>query len=106
MRHFLYAVFDSASGVYDRPWVSNSDGAAIRAFGDIACDAEHPIGKHPEHYSLFRLGDYDDNSGVIEPELCVCLCKAHELVAQSRIVSKPAQLDLVDAIDKESSGAA
>ena len=65
MRLFLYVVFDSASGVYDRPWVGQSDGGALRAFGDIACDAEHPIGKHPECYSLFRLGEYDDNTGII-----------------------------------------
>ncbi len=95
MRMFLYAVFDSASGVYDRPWIGQSDAAALRSFGDIACDAEHPIGKHPEHYSLFRLGEYDDNTGIIVPELCVCIGKAHECVAAGQFVDA-AKLSVVD----------
>lgn len=87
MKYFVYAVYDSCSAVYDRPFVMPADGAAVRSFADIACDADHPIGKHPEHYSLHRIGTYDDNTGVIEPENPVCIARAHELVAQSRKLS-------------------
>ena len=99
MRLFLYCVFDSCSGVYDRPFCANADGSAVRSFGDIACDAEHPIGMHPEHYMLFRVGLFDDNTGEIVPEVPVCLCKAHELVAAGRVVDKARQLDLVDSLE-------
>ncbi len=102
MRVFMYCVFDSCSGLYDRPFCAQADGAAVRSFGDIACDAEHPIGMHPEHYSLFRVGLFDDNSGVIEPELAVCIAKAHECVAGSRVVDSPAMLDLVNCIGIDS----
>ena len=84
MRLFLYCVFDSASGVYDRPFCAQSDGAAIRSFGDIASDAEHPIGKHPECYSLYRVGEFDDNAGALVAEDAICIGKAHELVAAAR----------------------
>ena len=56
MKLFVFAVFDSASGVYDRPFVSRAEGEAVRGFADIAKDDTHPIGKHPEHFSLFRIG--------------------------------------------------
>ena len=101
MRYFLYSVFDSASAMYERPFCAQADGAAIRSFTDIACDADHPIGMHPEHYSLFRLGTFDDNTCVVDPELAVCIGKAHELVASSRVVDKRAQLDLVDHISEK-----
>ena len=52
MIHKMYGVFDSASGVYDRPFVAISHGQAIRSFGDIAVAADHPIGQHPEDFSL------------------------------------------------------
>lgn len=84
MRLFIYAVFDSASGVYDRPWVAQADAAAIRSFGDLAANADHMVGMHPEHFSLFRLGTYDDNTAKIEPEDAVCIARAHELVAAAR----------------------
>jgi hypothetical protein len=86
MLHMVFAVYDSASAVYDRPWVARSEGEAVRSFGDIACDADHPIGKHPEHYKLYRLGTYDDNTGLLDPgdKGPVHVANAHELVAQAR----------------------
>lgn len=98
MRMFLYSVFDSCSGLYDRPFVAVADGAAIRSFGDIAVDAEHPVGVHPEHFSLFRLGEFDDNKGEVLGKDRVCLCTALERVSESRKVVKEAQLDLVESI--------
>ena len=86
MKFQVYSVFDSVSGVYDRIWQSISDGAALREFTDIACNADHPIGRHPEHYSLFRVAEFDDNTGeliVCEPK---CIGRAHELVVASRQV--------------------
>ena len=65
MLTMVFSVFDRASGVYDRPWVAVSEQAAVRSFGDIANDETHPIGQHPEDYTLFRIGTYDDVSGSI-----------------------------------------
>lgn len=85
MRLFMYAIYDTASKVYDRPWVARSDAEALRSFGDIANDPQHPIGKHPEHFSCFRIGLYDDNVGELIPESPVtCIGRAHEL---KRLVS-------------------
>ena len=52
----LYAIFDSASGVYDGPFKARGHGEIMRMFGDIALDASHPVGKHPEHFSLYIVG--------------------------------------------------
>ncbi len=95
MKMFIYSVFDSCSAIYDRPFVGNADGAVIRSFGDIASDADHPIGKHPEHFALFRIGSFNDGTGEVEAELPVCIAKAHELSAAVRNVK---QLDLFNAI--------
>lgn len=84
MRHFIYSIFDTASGIYMRPFTMASDGQVLRMFKDIACDADHDIGKHPEDYSVFRIGEYDDNTGEIKPEIKTCLATALEMVAQSR----------------------
>ena len=67
MLHNIYTVFDSAAVMFDRPFTAISDNAAIRSFGDICVSADHPIGQHPEDYSLYRIGTYDDNKGVIAP---------------------------------------
>lgn len=95
MKLNMYTVFDTASGVYDRPFFMQSDGAATRAFQDIATDAEHPIGKHPEDYHLCRIGTYDDNKGTVHPENVEVIATALELVAKARSI-KPGSLKQFD----------
>ena len=84
MRLNVYAIFDRASGIYDRPWCAHSDQAAIRSFTDIAQDAEHPIGKHPEDFTLFRVGTWQDDKGEMVGESAEKVIGAAEAVAAVR----------------------
>ena len=88
MLHKMYSVFDSCVCVYDRPFVASNDSQACRSFGDIAQDVSHPFGMHPEHYSLFRIGAFDDSDGTLFPEMIVCVARAHELVAARKAFPK------------------
>lgn len=42
-------------------------------FGDMVCDVNHPMNKHPEDFRLYRIGGFDDSNGRFEeggmPEL-------------------------------------
>ena len=100
MKWFMFAVFDTCSGVYDRPFIAHSDPAAARSFGDLAVTDEHPVGKHPEHFSLHRIGTYDDNTGKIEPEGPSCVCTALECVAKAQKVNGPKLQVLDDELTK------
>ena len=84
MKLFVFTVFDTVSGVYDRPFCARSEGEARRSFADIASDAEHPIGKHPEHFQLFSVGIWDDNVGEFTSTGTECVMKAHEAVSAVR----------------------
>lgn len=84
MKLNIYSIFDQASGLYCRPFFTQSDGEAARSFNDIACDAEHPIGKHPEDYTLYRLGIFDDNNGLLHNEENQSLMTALETISSSR----------------------
>ncbi len=88
MKLNIYTIFDTASGLYLRPFFNTSDGAALRAFSDIATDPDHEVGKHPEDYSLFRIGIYDDNTAVLTAENRDCIATGLELVSAARNVKK------------------
>jgi len=88
MKLNIYTIYDTASGLYSRPFFETADAAAIRQFQDIATGTEHPISVHPEDYSLFRLGTYDDATAKIQTENKDCLSTALELVAKSREVNR------------------
>jgi len=90
MKLNIYTIFDQASASYMRPFFTTADQQALRSFKDIATDADHEIGKHPEDYSLWRIGVYDDNTAKITPEDKECLGTALEMVANSRNVDRDA----------------
>lgn len=93
MKLNIYTIFDTASGVYMRPFFAQSDGQATRSFSDISNDKSHEIGKHPEDYSLYRIGIFDDNKAAITPEDKECIATALELVAVQK--NKQPELNLV-----------
>ncbi len=88
MKTNLYAIFDTAAGIYDRMVFAQADGMVTREFQDLCVDAEHPYGQHPEDYSLFRLGNFDNLTGKILDEKNECLCTGLEVVAVSRNVKE------------------
>jgi len=62
------SVFDRAVGAYGRPLFMQSKGVAIRSFSDeckrVADDNQ--MNKHPQDFSLFELGTWDDQTGKFE----------------------------------------
>lgn len=84
MKLNFYAIFDKAIGAYMRPFVMQADGQAIRMFHDECVNADSPLSKHPEDYTLFRLGSFDDNEGEIVGQEAHKLARGHEIVAAER----------------------
>ena len=60
-----FCIFDAAAAAAMRPFFAHNAGAAIREFTDIVNNPEHPIGKHPEDYTLFAIGEFDEQNGVL-----------------------------------------
>jgi len=42
-----------------------TDGQATRTFSDMCNEPNHPIGNHSEDYTLFMIGEFDDQKGEI-----------------------------------------
>ncbi len=84
MKHNMYTIFDTASGLYSHPVYEQSDKAAIRSFGNLAQNADCNIGQHPEDYTLFRVGIFDDNNGKLHNEVNESLATALECLAKTK----------------------
>lgn len=66
MKLKMFAIFDTKAGCYSTPFFMQNKGLAIRAMQDMAMDNRTVINKHPADFVLFLLGEFDDNTGVIE----------------------------------------
>ncbi len=82
MKVQCYAVFDQCSGIYEKPFFSTADDLVKREFQDVVNSPDHAFNKHPEHYSLVRLGGFDNRNGKLTNEENEVLWTGLEALAQ------------------------
>lgn len=64
-----YCVFDSKAEAYMAPFFFQTNGQAIRAFSDLANNKSSTVAQHPEDFTLFSIGFFNDEDGSLEPEV-------------------------------------
>ncbi len=84
MKTNIYSIYDTASATYQKPIFARADGEIMREFQNICSEKEHPCGQHPEDYSLIRLGNFNDQNGLVINEENECLATGLEMIALSR----------------------
>lgn len=79
-----FSIKDSKTGIFNTPFFNHTPGEAERNFRELANDKQSMVGKYPEDYDLYAMGEYDDQTGKVEwkatPEHLV---KAVQLVKPS-----------------------
>lgn len=62
----VIGVRDDVAEAFTRPpAVAQNRAAAIRAFSDLVNNPQSDVGRHPEHYSLWHVGNWDAASGLL-----------------------------------------
>lgn len=62
----VYTVRDEPSGAFMGLQLNQNDEVAIRSF-DFAMQSNEIMRFHPEDFSLWLVGEYDDQTGCIQP---------------------------------------
>lgn len=67
MRLVMVCVRDAKADMFMRPFFANSVGMAIRSFTDEVNrnEQENIIANHPEDFSLYQTGLFDDQDGKV-----------------------------------------
>ena len=65
MKYYVYSVFDKVAHKYHNPWVESSDPTAASAFNLACADSGTLYGTCPGDFVLFRIGSFDDDSGLL-----------------------------------------
>lgn len=65
----VYSIYDSAAKAYTQPFFCQNNGIALRLFSDnINSKDDNNLSRHSSQFTLFHIGKWDDNKGVIEPK--------------------------------------
>jgi len=67
MKLLLVAVYDKKACVFSQPDVAVQVGQAVRSFSDAVNNPQTAFNKHPEDFTLYQVGFFDDNSGHCTP---------------------------------------
>lgn len=63
MKLFIYSIFDQAVRSYNQPFFMPADGAAIRLFQNQIGNKDSLLSQHPDQFTLFKIGEFDDKDG-------------------------------------------
>jgi hypothetical protein len=70
----VFSVYDQKAKAFLPPFFFHNEGIARRTFMDMVNKKDHQWNAHPEDYTLFKIGRFDDNSGEmigVSPETLV-----------------------------------
>nr|AVQ10234.1 nonstructural protein [Gokushovirinae environmental samples] len=63
----VIAVYDSKAQVFNQPQFLRSAGEASRAWEAALTDPKQIFCAHPADFTLFEIGEYDDQTGTLYP---------------------------------------
>ena len=63
MKINLYSVFDAVAKVYTPPFQMMNDDVAKRTMQNCVNNPEHNYALNPSDYTLYKLAEFDDNTG-------------------------------------------
>lgn len=91
MRILVFSVFDSKVAVFGAPMFNQYEADMIRAFSDAVNDGSNANNmwfRHPEDYSLFAVGEFDNLTGELKGHL------PRNLVTASALKAAGGQMEL------------
>lgn len=65
MKTNVYSLFDVKAGAYGTPFFSSNDGTAVRAVTNLVNRDGTVPSDSPGDFTLYRVGDFDDNVGLL-----------------------------------------
>lgn len=81
MKLGVYSIRDSLTG-FMNVTLEQNDASAIRNFEHAVTRVDSLFYSHPEHYSLFKIGEFDTQHGFIDGIDSVILCVASDILSK------------------------
>ena len=62
----IFSIRDQGGEFYNPPFFARNKTEAVRSFTRIKMDPQSNIHTFPQHYDLYEIGNFDDNTGKVE----------------------------------------
>lgn len=81
----MFSVYDSKVQAYMNPWIARTVAEAQRSWVQACNDGQSMMSKHPADYTLFQVGEFDEETGEILP------LKAHASISTGLEARRPSE---------------
>lgn len=75
----MYTVKDVKTGIFNAPVYCHNTAHAMRVMSSVFQNDEHQYSLWPEDFTLYEVGSFDDNTGVITGVDPIYICTFAEL---------------------------
>lgn len=65
MNKNIYSIYDTKAQFFRSILILRTKGEAVRVFTELANDKQTDIGKNPEDYVMYKIGEFDEIKGEI-----------------------------------------
>ena len=67
MKLNIYSIYDDTAKAYMQPFFLHNHALAVRAFTDqVNSENNNPLSIHPEQFTLYHVGEFNDQTGNLE----------------------------------------
>lgn len=81
MKQQVFSIQDNKTAFYHLPFFSPTHASGVRSFLQLAQDSNSLVSKYPGDFSLFHIGEFDDESGQLSASMPVFVCSAVGVLA-------------------------
>lgn len=74
-----FSVRDNKAETYGEPFYRPNQVVAIRSLSDAIAEGNNPWAKHPDDYSLYHVGEWDDTEGDLIAATKTHICNLAEI---------------------------
>jgi len=85
----MFTIHDSAAQAFLPPFFYPQDDQARRTFSQCVNDTTHQFGRHPHDYTLFCVGEFDDQTATIHHDTPVAIGNGVEFVQRKNDTDQP-----------------
>lgn len=83
----MYSIYDAKGNFYMSPFTADNDQVAIRLVMSTLHDGNHPMTQAAEDYTLYKVAEWHDDTGVVEavsPQALANLASLRAVVYRKR----------------------
>lgn len=93
-----YSMFDRKVGAYGLPFFAQNDDLAVRLICSNMMEEHSMISRFPEDYTLFEVGEFDADEGVVSSLPTVHPRSVLSGMAMVRLLNARPSVDLKEAV--------